>query len=227
MRMLLCFCATLLMAVLFPLVSRADVSIVSEYQSPFPGQPLNTVFWDFIEVALADGGTMIEVQDRDQKMGCRAELYYDEKQALVQADAYRNVRGDEVCDARRYSAVKPAILSYSLVPGDWLNRSLPFAAVSEKREYAVYEQIGTARFTANLEVQERPVSFAQALSSGMIRNDLQGGLVKAEKLYIVEVKRRGGGGRLELVLQQLWMEGDRFWLFEAKNGRRSWRLAKE
>ena len=205
---------------------QADLTVVSEYRSLVPGRPSNTVFWNFTEEILVEGGTMVEVRDRDQKMGCRAELFYNESQALVQADGYREVRGSEVCDARQYHAGKPAIMNHGIVPGDWLNRPLPFIVESKKREYIVCEQIGTARFAEYLEVQEKPISFAQALSAGMVRADLQDGLQEAEKLYLVEIKRRSGKDRMELLLQQLWAEDDRFWLFEAKNGRRSWRLVE-
>ena len=216
-----------LFAMVFAYPTQADLTIVSEYQSLVPGRPANTVFWNFSEEPLADGGNMIEVRDRDQKMGCRVELYYNDCQALVQADVYREVRGREVCDARQYLAGKPALLNHTIIPGDWLNRPLPFIAESKKRVYVVYEQIGTARFADYLEVQEKPISFAQALADGMLRVDRQDGLSEPEKLYLVEVRRGRRGEYQELILQQLWVEGDQFWLFEAKNGRRSWRLVEE
>ena len=220
-------CAAFLLVTVFSLPAYAGVTVFSEYHSLIPGQRVNSVFWVFTDKFLADGEKVTEINDRDQKMGCRAELYYNGSQNLVQADCYREVRGDEVGDARQYSVGMPALLDRSIVPGDWLNRPLPFVAESEKREYVVYEQIGTARFAAYLEVQERSTSFAEALSSGMIRTDLQGGLVEPETLYIVEVKRKSGDGRRELILQQLWVVGEHFWRFEAKAGRRSWRLAEE
>ena len=207
--------------------SCVEFSVHSEYQSPIPGQSSNVVRWRFKESCLGAGGVMMEIDDSEQKVGCRAELYYNADWSLEQSDSFRWVRGEEVCSASQYDESKPVILGETIIPGDWLNRPLPFAYEAQKREVVVYEQIGTTRFAAYLKIQDQEISRAQARAQGMIRDNLQIGLDSSGRLYLVEVKRDSGNGTQELLMRQLWFEGDRFWLYEAKGGRQSWRVLEK
>jgi hypothetical protein len=204
----------------------ANYEIISEYQSPVPGRAVNEVRWQFAGRVTADG-YMIEIEDLDQVVGCRAELYFSSNQVLEQADCFRWVKGAEVCSANQYDTKKPALLNASIIPGDWLNRPLPFVYQANKRKVVLYEQIGTSRFANYLIIQDRQISWQEALAQGMIRDDLQAGLAGADQFYLVEVSRAGNGAKPDLLLQQLWLAGDNFWLYESKAGRRSWRLLQK
>jgi len=198
-------------------------TIHSEYQSPMPGRSVNKVRWQFRQKATI-GGYMVEIEDIDHKVGCRAELYFSKSQKLEQADCFRWVKDAEICSANRYDIKKPALLNATIIPGDWLNRSLPFVYQSAKRKDVLYEQVGTTRFANYLEVQDRKISREEALAQGMIRADLQPGLTAGGQLYLVAISRAGDGANQDLLLQQLWLAGDNFWLYESKAGRRSWRV---
>ncbi len=204
----------------------ANYEIISEYQSPVPGSAVNEVRWQFAGRVTADG-YMVEIEDLDQKVGCRAELYFSSNHVLEQADCFRWVKGAEVCSANQYDTKKPALLNATIIPGDWLNRPLPFVHQANKRKVVLYEQIGTSRFANYLIVQDRQISRQEALAQGMIRDDLQTGLAVAGQLYLVEISRAGNGASQDLLLQQLWRVGDNFWLYESKAGRSSWRLLQK
>lgn len=206
----------------------AGHTIISEYRSPVPGRAVNVVRWQFTNTLSGVNGYMTEIEDLDQKVGCRSELFYGPSHRLEQADCFRWVKGAEVCSANQYDAKKPALLNATIIPGDWLNRSLPFAYEANKRDVVIYEQVGTTRFANYLEIQDREISRAEAFSEGMIRDDLQAGIAVAGRLYLVEVRRAGGSGdNNDLLLQQLWRSGDNFWLYESKAGRRSWRALQK
>ena len=223
--------ALFLLVVSFAAAAGAELvtkfTIHSEYQSPIPGLSVNIIIWDYEVSRQGDAGSIAIVYDQKQKVGCRAELYFAENRALRQADCYRLLRGEEVCSASQFALEKPALLSSTIIPGDWLNRPLPFSYVCEKSDYSVYEQIGSARFVAHLQVDDKPIRVSEARSAGMLREDLQDSLSGSENLYLVAVKRVGGDGSEELLLEQLWLEGDSFWLYEAKGGRRSWRVLEK
>lgn len=202
-------------------------TIVSEYRSPMPGRAVNEVRWQFVARATAEAGYMVEIEDIDQKVGCRAELYFSKSQKLEQADCFRWVKGAEVCSANRYDTKKPALLSATIIPGDWLNRPLPFVYQPAQRKVVLYEQIGTSRFANYLVVQDRKISRKEALAQGMIREDLQDSLDIDGQLYLVEISRKDDGVNQDSRLQQLWLAGDNFWLYESQAGRRSWRLLQK
>ncbi len=204
----------------------ATRTIVSEYRSPLPGRAVNEVRWQFVESTTTDG-YMVDIVDIDQKVGCRAELYFSESQKLEQADCFRWIEGAEVCSANRYDIKKPALLNATIIPGDWLNRSLPFVYQPDKQKVVLYEQIGTTRFSSFLKVQDRKISREEALAQGMLREDLQAGLAVAGQLYLVEISRTSNDGNQDLLLQQLWFAGDNFWLYESKAGRQSWRVLRK
>ena len=203
-------------------------TIVSEYQSLVPGRSANRVNWRFIQQNLGANGFLLAVEDLDQKVGCRAELYFNSSMALEQTDCFRWVNGEEVCSASQYDAAKPVILSSTIIPGDWLNWTLPFVYQAAKYEAVIYEQIGTARFATYLTIQDYPVSRSKAVAEGMIRSDLQPDLDASAKLCLVEITRNSGNHNSpELLLRQLWVTGDNFWVYEEKAGRRSWRVLKK
>ena len=206
--------------------AQAEVTrtILSEYRSLIPGRANNQVRWQFKEYNLGAEGYEIEVEDQEQKVGCRAELYLNPARRLEQADCFRWVNRQEVCSAGQYDKHKPALLNATIIPGDWLNRELPFIPLEKERKTVVYEQIGTSRFATYLEIRDQLLSRAEARSRGLIRDDLQVNLPESGNLYLVEVLRDNGRGQPEVLLQQLWLTGDRFWLYEAKGGRRSWRV---
>ena len=203
-------------------------TIVSEYQGLVPGRSANQVHWQFNQHNLGADGFLFEVEDRDQKVGCRAEFYFSPTRSLEQADCFRWVNGEEVCSANQYDSAKPALLTYTIIPGDWINRPLPFVYDAVRREVVTYEQVGTARFAAYLSIQDRQISRAEAVAEGMINPDLQPGFAAKTNLYLVEITRAGANqDQPELLLQQLWVAGDNFWLYESKAGRRSWRVLKK
>lgn len=231
-RYLLLVLVVLLIPVLYSVTVAAEENIsftvVSEYQSLIPGRAGNLVYWQFKEKNLGADGFEVEIEDRDQKVGCRAELYFNPNRDLVQADCFRWVNGKEICSADRYEAAEPVILSSTIIPGDWLNRPLPFVYKAGKRKFITHEQIGTTRFATYLTVQERRVSFKNAVSAGMIRDDLQASSAISDSLCLVEITVNGAtGSKAKVLLQQLWAEGDMFWLYEAKEGRRSWRMLQK
>ena len=198
----------------------------SEYQSLMPGQSKTTVVWQFDRQLSADGDLKLLVYDRDNKVRCRAEFFFVSEGALVQADCYREVRGLEICDAKRYVATDPVLLTQTLIPGDWLNGPLPFVFDDEINTYTVRELIGTTTFTSHLKTRQKSISYNEAVATGMLKPDLQADEGKKNNLRLVRVARLCGD-REEVVLEQLWAEGDIFWLYEAKNERQSWRLADE
>ena len=202
-------------------------TIISEYRSLIPGRANNQVRWQFKEYNRGAEGYEIEVEDQEQKVGCRAELYLSPARRLEQADCFRWVNRQEVCGANQYDPQKPALINATIIPGDWLNRELPFAPLPKKQKVVIYEQIGTSRFATYLEIQDRSISRAEARSQGLIRDDLQAGLSGSGDLYLVEVARDNGSGQPEIILRQLWLTGDSFWLYEAKGGRRSWRVLEK
>ncbi len=203
-------------------------AIVSEYQSLVPGRSVNNVHWRFNQQNLGADGFLFAVEDRDQKVGCRAEFYFSPVWALEQADCFRWVNDEEICSANQYDSAKPVLLSDTIIPGDWLNRPLPFVYGTTKREFVTYEQVGTARFASYLTIQDRQISRSEAVSEGMIRPDLQPGLSASANLYLVEITRGSSNqSQPELLLRQLWTASGNFWIYEAKSGRRSWRVLKK
>lgn len=199
--------------------------VKSEYISPAPGQGKTILVWEFESELLPDGDRVVSVRERDNRARCRAELFFNSEDNLVQTDCYRTVRDEELVNSHRYVAAKPVIMSHTIIPGDWLNRKLPFAAETEVDEYVVYDQIGNARFANYLGVSDKLITYSEAVAAGMIRGE-QKNIAKQKKLYVAEVKRNSGE-RSDLLLRQLWQEGDNFWLFEEKGGRRSWRIIEE
>ncbi len=222
----------LLIPVLFSntLAAAENVSytVVSEYQSLIPGRVSNVVSWQFTESGVGENGFEVEIEDLAQKVGCRAELYFASNRVLEQADCFRWVNGEEICSANRYEVDKPAILSSTIIPGDWLNRPLPFVYNAGKRKFITYEQVGTTRFVTYLMVRDRRITLQEAISAGMIRDDLNMDSAVSGPLYLVEITANSGnGGQEKVLLQQLWVEGGVFWLYETKDGRRSWRVLQK
>ncbi len=201
--------------------------VLSEYTSQIPGQLPTTVLWKFDRQSLESGGFKWKVQDSNEVVRCRAEFYFNVSGALEQADCYRKVQKDEICDARQYVVSRPALLNQTLIPGDWLNRSLPFVFEAGKRDMVLYEQIGTSRFANYIEIQDRRISRDEAFAKGLLRADLQFDLPASAELGLVEVRRVVDGDASDLLLQQLWLAGDNFWLYESKSGRRSWRVLQK
>lgn len=201
--------------------------VLSEYSNQMPRQQQATILWEFAQLSLVDGGFEWTVQDRDKLVRCRAELYFTASGALEQADCYREIQGEEISDARLYNINSLALLNQTLIPGDWLNRPLPFTYEAKKCDIVLYEQVGTTRFANYLEVQDRKISREEALGEGMIRKDLQAGLSDKGQLYLVEVRRASDSGNNDLLLQQLWLDGDNLWFYESKAGRRSWRILQK
>jgi hypothetical protein len=216
-----------ILATALPTLAENDSSWIvhSEYQSPVPGREKSTIWWIFKASESELGERQVFVKDYNARVQCRAELYYDQNNNLVQVDCYRQGREEEVCDAVNYDAVSPAIVNQSLVPGDWLNRELPFAPQNKACEYLVKEKIGVTIFSSHIKVVDEVVTLAEARALGMIKADNEN-LVQGQQLYLVSVKKVEG---LELVpvMQQLWAAGDRFWLYEEKDGRRSWRCQQK
>jgi len=196
----------------------------SEYQSPVPGQEKSTIWWQFERQILAHGAQVL-VTDLNGRVKTRAELYYNQENALFQADCYRQRRGEEVCDARIYDSSAPVLLDQSLVPGDWLNRSLPFVPQAGTSEFLVKTKIGTTGFSSHLLVTDTKLGLAEARTSGMI-NTVNETLARGQKLCLVTVRRVAGSNPDAVLLRQLWVPGDNFWIFEEKGGRRSWRSQK-
>ena len=201
--------------------------IRSEYQSPIPGREKSTIWWHFARSTTASGDTQVLVTDRDLRAQTRAELYYDQENALLQVDCFRRRRGQEICDARIYDGSAPVIMSQSLIPGDWLNRQLPFVPREKVGKYLVKEQVGVTVFSSRLQVTEKDVELVEACNRAMINSDNQA-LVQKRRLRLVTVNKFMGAGEDEIVLmRQLWAVGDSFWLYEEKGGRRSWRCERK
>ena len=194
----------------------------SEYQSPIPGREKSTIWWQFEQQILAHGEVLVVVTDLDQRVRTRAELYYNRQGALSQADCYRQRRGEEICDARLYDTGAPVLINQSLVPGDWLNHELPFVPRAEVGEYSVKEMIGITGFSSRLLVQEQEMGLAKARSAGMIGSDNEA-LVGNQNPYLITVSKVTGSRSDAVLLRQLWLVGDNFWLYEEKEGRQSWR----
>lgn len=206
---------------------KVDTWVVrSEYQSPIPGRDKSTVWWQFERQILAHGEELVAVTDLNQRVRTRAELYYNQNNALSQVDCYRQLRGEEICDARLYDTGAPVLINQSLVPGDWLNRELPFVPRPEVGEYVVKEMIGTTGFSSRLLVQEREMALSEARSNGMIGSDNEA-LLQKQGLYLVTVRKIIESRPDTVLLRQLWAVGDNFWLYEEKEGRRSWRCQQK
>ncbi len=193
----------------------------SEYQSPVPGRQKSTIWWQFQPQILGDG-VMVEVTDLNGRVKTRAELYFDQENALSQADCYRQRRGEEICDARIYDSSVPVLLNQSLVPGDWLNRGLPFVPQVDSVEYLIKTKIGTTGFSLHVLITDAMLDVAEARTMGMINSDNEA-LLHGQKLYLVTVRKVLGSNMDSVLLRQLWVSGDNFWIFEEKGGRRSWR----
>ncbi len=201
--------------------------IRSEYQSPIPGREKSTIWWLFASSTTASGGTRVLVTDRDLRAQTRAELYYDQQNVLLQVDCYRQRRGQEICEARIYDSSAPVIMSQSLIPGDWLNRQLPFVPREKVGEYLVKEQVGVTVFSSRLQITEKEIELDEACNLAMINSDNQA-LVQERRLRLVTVNKVMGAGEEKLLLmRQLWAVGDSYWLYEEKGGRRSWRCAQQ
>ncbi|MEA3331986.1 MAG: hypothetical protein U9Q58_00105 [Pseudomonadota bacterium] len=199
--------------------------VQSEYRSLMTGQ-LTTVLWQFEQHSLEGGGLMWGVHDRENNVRCRAELFFVSEGVLEQADCYREVCGQEICDARRYNVKDPVIMNQTLIPGDWLNGVSPFVLNDEIRQCVVRVLVGTTTFATHLKIRQKIISYDEAVMGGMIRVDLQAHFEKKNNLRLVSVVRLNGALE-ELEFVQLWAEGADFWLFESKKGRRSWCLVKE
>lgn len=196
----------------------------SEYRSPVPGREKSTIWWRFESRSLANGEVEMAVSDVNGRVKARAEFYYDQGNNLLQADCYRHVRGEEICDARIYDLSAPAIINQTLIPGDWLSCEQPFVVNEESREYLVNHKIGITGFSSHLRVQEQEVSMQEALDSGMIGDDnrLSGEGKHLRLLTVVRIM----GSREEILMRQLWAVGGNFWLYEEKGARCSWRRSQ-
>lgn len=225
------FCLFLLFSLLStPGLTRAEnpktLIVRSEYHSPIPGQGNSIIWWRFAPQGSESGVSEVLVTDLNDRVETRVELYYDHKNSLVQVDCYRQRRGEEVCDARIYDATAPVLMTQSLVPGDWLNRGLPFVPKTDVSEFLVKTKIGTTVFSSHLLVTDAETDMNDARSLGMINLDNEI-LVHGKKLYLVTVRRNLGLSQDTVVLRQLWVSGDDFWIFEERGNRRSWRVSQE
>ena len=199
----------------------------SEYQSPIPGRGKSTIWWRFEPRHLLSGETQVLVTDLNARVEARVELYYDQENSLHQVDCYRYRRGEEICDARIYDVVSPVIMNQTMIPGDWLNRRLPFVDQEKVGEYFVKEKIGVTGFSSHFLVAEKGIGLAEAQSLGMISSDNEL-FMQDQRLRLVTVSKvMGSREDLTLIMRQLWAVGDNFWLYEEKGGRRSWRYDRQ
>lgn len=196
--------------------------IRSEFQSPVPGSKKSTTRWLFEKRILASDGTaLINVSELDGRAKVRAMFYYDLNKRLVQADYFRSAREGEICEAQSYDPSAPAIMNKTIIPGDWLNRELPFVERGRADEYHIVEKVGITGFSSHLIVEEREVSRELVIALGMLERD--GELLnQAKNLCLVTVSKALGTGEEMVLMHQLWAVGDDFWLYEEKGGRRSW-----
>ncbi|HDS15421.1 MAG TPA: hypothetical protein ENN66_02150 [Proteobacteria bacterium] len=202
--------------------SQEDKMVWSEYQSPVPGRGNSIICWRFAERTLASGEMLVAVRDVRGSRAIRADLWYDSDRRLVRVDCYRQVRGREEKVATTYAAAQPVLLNQTLIPGDWLNRPLPFVAQEGRREYQLQEQVKDTVFASHLRIEEERISSAAATAAGMLGRQNQVAAAGPD-LYLVTVTRLMGTSTEVPVLRQLWASGDSFWLYEEKAGRCSWR----
>jgi hypothetical protein len=215
-----------------PGLAEADAAqswvVRSEYQSPIPGRDKSTIRWHFERRVSAQGEVRVLVSDFDGRVQSRAELYFDRNHALVQVDCYRQRRGQEIVEARIYDIKAPAIMNQSLVPGDWLNRELPFIVREKANEYLVKEKVGAAVFSSHLLVTEESINWAEAQAAGMIGSDNHDLVASDRPLRLVTVSKIIDARTKAIpLLRQLWAVGDSFWLYEEKDGRHSWRCQQQ
>lgn len=198
--------------------------VLSQYHSPVPMQPESEVKWLY-EQRVDNNITTIAVSDYDHRLQCRAELRYNESGSLVWVNSCRIIRDKEVCRVKNYEPQKPALLNQTLIPGDCLNLKPQNLVDGDWEEYTqVRESVGAASFIDYLTVKKESVTFEQAQAIGML-NQKNEHFAKTENLYTLSLLR-GEKSQSELVLRQLWATGAHFWLYEEKDGRRSWYLGE-
>ncbi len=193
----------------------------STYDNPI-SESKTSVRWIFEIIDYQDGTYGYLVKDYDERMQCRAEFFFQKNSAMMyQADCYRIIGGDEVCNAKKYQFKGPALVKHSLIPGDWLNEGLLLKSGEEKNLQAT-EFIGTTGFVSRFKIVSREISIAKAYAEGMLVDDS----VKIDsqtplKLITLYTYYQD---RVTVVLKQLWSSEDDFWLYEEKTGRCSWQV---
>ena len=199
--------------------------VLSRYQSPIPMQPESEVKWQYKKEMVGNIAT-VSVSDVSKRLQCRIKLRYDEDGSLVWAESCRVIRGQEICSQKEYKVKVPALLSQTLIPGDCLNIDPQALAAGDwVKPCKIEDRVGATSFVDHITIKKEAVSIEQALAAGMlIQQNRQ--FAENKKLYTISLSR----GEVEsdgLVLRQLWAQDAKFWLYEVKDGRRSWYLGSK
>ena len=190
----------------------------SAYRSPVAGQPAAEVKWVFLQ---GSDPRRFLVRDTNNLVGARAELDFDEQGHLSGLTVARQVRGRPVVDVIITEAGnRQLILQDSLLPLDWFNCPPLPEANPAGTEMVTREKIGRAGFVRRLRLRCREMTLADAVAAGMVVDDNRE-FAAQKKLYLREALARENGQWVP-VLRQLWTADDGFWLYEEKEGRRSW-----
>lgn len=225
LRVILLFCCILVNSALVMAVEKSGSwDVCSEYSSPFPGGSKSVVVWHFVMGKLQNGKSQVTVSDREQHSRARAELFYDSQECLERAVCIRFQQGAEIEEAVSFDPLKPALIKQTIIPVDWLNISWEKIVAGDIGEFIVKERVGNSQFSTHLKVSTIKLSRTEAEAQGMLleyNRKLAGGV----GLRLVEVAQILGPNS-KIILRQLWGDAQEFWLYEEKEGRRSWRLAQ-
>ena len=194
--------------------------VCSEYRSPVPGQPGGRIRWVF---SRDDERHRFTVRDRGKIVGLRAAVSYDDHGRLTGMTVIRQVRGRPVVDEQVTGGGEQIlILQDSMLPLDWFNCPLKPDSELAGKEIVLRKTIGRTGFVSRLLVQCREISFSDAVAAGMLNDDNRT-LAAGKKLYLRQALKLESDERRVPVLRQLWAEDAGFWLYEEREGRRSWR----
>ena len=200
--------------------------VLSRYQSPVPMQPESEVKWLYEKKIAGNNMTTVSVSDSSNRLLCRIEMRYNENSLLVGAESCRIIRGKEVCLEKEYEAKTPALLNQTLIPGDWLNLDpQDLAAGDWVQSRKVKDRVGNTSFVDYLTIKKKAVTLEQALVSGMLNRENRQ-FAENKRLYTLSLSR-GEGENSQPILRQLWAKDAKFWLYEEKDGRRSWYLGRK
>lgn len=100
------------------------------------------------------------------------------------------------------------------VPFDWVD-----PAVTDTCELTLYKTAGGMTFKTVLKKEIEVISRDHALSAGYL-NDENMHFAKPDKVYLMINITKDGN----VIIRQLWQEGEKFWLYESTDLRTSFRI---
>lgn len=203
------YCLLLVTAWLFVLSVSSSfafpVTVCSEYFNAISQQWENETTWFFDR---QDDNTIVVTRvGADEPV---IVLKYDRADNLV-AITKRLTRGDKIIELEE-EVQGPVVLSEGFpVPYDDLS-SLDL----NSSQLEMTETIADFTFSSAMTREISVISPAEAHVANMIDQATAATLAE-ENLRLITIRKAG-----KLVVQQLWAEGAKFWLFEQTPGRRSW-----